>query len=156
MVAVALTPIGAGCSDDAPVARCESASECVQWRCVCGDGSTPAAQVCLSGRCLDGPAACAGSCRDSGGVMSSGETPNVNDTPECDAVCARATALACGGDTVCNRYHYCGLDDGECAAEKRAYLRCLADQGTFECNDLGGVTSSSIGCPPARCTGDAG
>jgi hypothetical protein len=156
-VAVVALPLSLawGCSaDDGPVAPCESASECVRWRCVCQDGSTPSAQVCLAGRCLDGPSACAAYCSDR--VVSAGETPNVNDSPECDAVCARAESIACGDDPGCNRYHYCGLDEGECATEKRAYLRCLADQGSFQCNDLGGVTSSSTGCPSARCTADAG
>jgi hypothetical protein len=100
-------------------------------------------------------------CQDHGGTKSVTEKPRVNavGTPECDAWCARVTALNCGGEAMtCNASFWCEVREGDCLESTRAHLQCEAEQGTFQCQGTGWSVSS--GCSLFRdlcpASGDAG
>ncbi len=147
---------GAGCSsgDGGGGASCSTSGDCTEWNCTCKDGTTTSISECLSHVCA-GADVCNGMCDSHGGLASAAPLPNVSDSPECDAFCAKAQSLGCSGDPRCERSFWCGIAQGECAEQKRAYLQCEVDQGTWACLQDSGWSLSST-CPNAQCPADAG
>ena len=92
-------------------------------------------------------------CEDRGGLASVSETPTVKDTPECDAYCAKIASLGCD-DRECNRAFWCAVDEGQCAEQKRAYLQCVVDTGTWQCTEQGWGASSSCSTQNVSCPGE--
>jgi hypothetical protein len=135
----------AGTMEEAPT--CDGADECVPWRCECADGTVQmSGTVCAAGRCADGAGSCEVLCREAGGLTSYEAWPHVIGSPECDAWCARGDALACPMDVGCNPAFFCLVEEGSCAAAKRAALQCTVDEGEWACGAAGSRSSSST-CP---------
>lgn len=151
-----VTALGAGCSggDGATGASCSTSGDCTKWSCACKDGTTSSVSECVNHACA-GANVCDGMCSSNGGLASATPLPNVSASAECDAFCAKVQALGCAGDNRCERSFWCAVSPGECADQKRAYLQCEVDQGSWSClPDSGWSVSSS--CPNAQCPADAG
>ena len=98
------------------------------WWCSCVDG--PSVQV-------DSPDEdeCAATCDELGGFLSIEPVVSAVGTPECDAFCAKADALACGGNSCKSQQDFwCTASPGECIEALEAQLQCKTEMGEFTCD----------------------
>jgi hypothetical protein len=120
----------------------------VEYWCVCNDNSANTVDANPSAQCVD-------HCADHGGVREYVQVQSVATSTECDAFCARVTALDCGD---CNRLFECQVSYSSCPAATRAQLACGADVGEFSCLSGGDGWEFSADCGTFQelCSPDAG
>jgi hypothetical protein len=139
---------------------CVSANECAQWQCTCTDGTVfLSPRTCAGGDCHAGDIGqCAPYCQPHGGTDNVQISPNVANSSECDAFCAKVASLGCTGNLTCDRYFYCLVTAGSCEAAARAKLKCKVDKGNWTCNqDAGGWEVDSSECSQSEeCGSDSG
>lgn len=110
------------------------AGACTSFGCS-GTSSTVAA------RDAGGESPTAQGSRDAGDAPEGGDAAkpipdtsgDITKSPECAAYCARVRA--CGAQ--CDPVSECAVSDSTCAEAHRAYLKCVADQGSFSCGPGG-------------------
>lgn len=152
------------CVPDPEVAiDCIDEGDCPAYDCSCEDGSTWLLfGPCWEGTCTaDNDYECARQCALRGGVDEAADTPipTVVDSQECADWCTRLVAeserLGCGGVERCRPYADCYIADGQCSANTREQLACMAATAEFSC-DEDQVLQIASDCPPtASCAGDA-
>lgn len=156
------------CSDDdggATGTGCTHSTDCPYVSCVCEDDTKGGGSICSMYVCTPAQSFCDQMyCSKHGGTKSATETPrqSVVGSAECNAFCARITALQCpSGPVACNQEFWCEVHQGSCPEAARAELQCKADTATFKCEDKGWSSSSSCSsfqelCPqPDSGTSDA-
>ncbi|MFO0671680.1 MAG: hypothetical protein U0235_18960 [Polyangiaceae bacterium] len=134
-----------GGSSTKPAETCASATDCTPSQCICNDGTgARTGTTCASGVCRAVDSMCDPLCKDHGGIARIRALPNVRESAECKAFCAKALALGCG-DAKCDDSFFCSYDLDECADSKRAYLQCQVDNATWSCSSSGKGWSATGG-----------
>ena len=103
------------------------------------------------------PAACTDVCEPMGGVESVTPYVTLVGTAECDAFCAKADALGCGGSSCAsNADFWCEVGPKDCAEAVKAQLTCSVEQGSWSCDGSSWTMTSSCGTFPEACGGAGG